>query len=141
MSFCLFAGWHFSFKVEMKGHCVYIPDAILFICRISLLIKHGCESALCLYSGCHCVYMPDVNFVEQSNESASCQYSDVILFICRMAFLFQKALKAHCVYFPDAILCRCRMQLLIKSNESASSLYFGFHFVYMPDVKFVLKKR
>ena len=35
----------------MKVHCVYIPDAILSVLRMSLLNQTRNESALCLYSG------------------------------------------------------------------------------------------
>ena len=44
-----------------KVHCVYMPDAILSICRMVVLFKQeGSDSALCLDAGCHSVYMPDV---------------------------------------------------------------------------------
>ena len=52
-----------------------MPDAIMFICRMSLLIKHAVKM--------HCVYM---------------HYA--ILFIWRMYFCLQEAVKVHCVYMP-----------------------------------------
>ena len=78
MSCYLYAGCHFCFKT-IKVHCVYIPDAILSICRMSLLLKQKpwkiivsiCRMSFCLYAGCH--------------------------------FCIQKTMKMHCVYIPDAI--------------------------------------
>ena len=49
-------------KKTMKVHGVYIPDAISSILRMSLLIQNGSESELCVYSGCHFVYVADVTF-------------------------------------------------------------------------------
>ena len=49
-------------KNTMEIHCVYIPDVILVTCRMLCFCekkhKHH-EIALCLYSECHYVYMPD----------------------------------------------------------------------------------
>ena len=72
-------------------------------------VKQRSESALCIYSGCHCVYVPDVTLASNKN--------------------------IYCVYIPDAILFICRMsRLLNKSRERALCVYSGCHFVYMPDV-------
>ena len=77
------------------------------------LEQKGSESALCLYSGCHSVYVPDVILVSKKN------------------------VKVHCVYIPDAILSIFRMSLLLnKSRESALCLYSGCHSAYMPDIVF-----
>ena len=47
----------------VKVHCVYMPDASLFTCQMSCSLNKCIESALCLYAGYHSVYMPDVLFV------------------------------------------------------------------------------
>ena len=61
---------------KMKVHCVYMPDAILSICRMSRLLCTICESALCLYSGCHSVYMPNVTFDDDDDDDDDdgCKY-------------------------------------------------------------------
>ena len=95
-------------------HCVYFPDAILSICRMLLLLYKGHESGLCLYAGCHFVYMPDVVFAFKT-----------------------KSVKVHCVYIPDVI--RYMPDVTFgnqKGSESALCLYSGCHVVYMPDVTF-----
>ena len=75
----------------MKVHCVYIPDATLSICRMSLLLKQNNEHALCLYSGCHFEYMPDATFDLSELVKGHWDYiPDVILSICRMSLQFNK---------------------------------------------------
>ena len=102
----------------MKVHCVYIPDVILSICRMSLLLTKTNESALCLYAGCLFVYMPDAIFALNIN------------------------VKVHCVYIPDVILSICWMSFwLARGSESALCLHAGCHSVYMPDVTFDFKTR
>ena len=49
-------------RQTLKVHCVHMPDAILSICRMSRLLYKNRKSALCLYAECHSVYMPDVTF-------------------------------------------------------------------------------
>ena len=84
----------------MKVHGVYIPDAISSILRMSLLIQNGSESELCVYSGCHFVYVADVT-------SAS-----------------TKTMNVHCFYIPDANFA------LTKQQESECCLYPDASFVY-----------
>ena len=105
MSLCLYAGCHFVLKNKkaMNVHCDYIPDAILFICRMSSLRTKGNECALCLYSGCHSVYMPDVTFALTNTVQVHCVYMpDNILSVCRMSLSSNKSLKVHCVYMPES---------------------------------------
>ena len=63
----------FALQEKVEVHCVYMPDAILTICRMSLLFQKIMKV--------HCVYMPDA-----------------IQSICRMLLvLTQKTMKVHCV--------------------------------------------
>ena len=141
MSFCLYAGSRFWLKRAMKVHCVYIPDVILSICRMSLLLWKYNESALSLSSGCHFVYIyAGCHFCFNKTLKVNCVYiPDAILFIFLMSLLVQtqwkcivsifrmsycvfagchfcfanKAVKVHCVYIPDVTLSICRMSLLL----------------------------
>ena len=89
MAFCLYAGCLFCFNNAVTMHCVYMPDAILVICRMSLLLNNAVKV--------HCVYMPDA-----------------ILSICRMSLLFNKNRQCelclyvgcHSVYMPDVVCAK-----------------------------------
>ena len=102
----------------MQVHCVYIPDVILTICRMSLLLlNNNIESALCLYAGCHSFYMPDVTFALKTIKLLCVYVSDIVLSMCRMLLLFKNTMRMHCVYIPDVILFICRMTLLLQKNR------------------------
>ena len=142
MPFCLYSGCHFCFKHKnyktkhcvyipdanlsifrmsrllkhvIKMHCVYIPDAILSTLWMSLLLWKDNENALCLYSGCHFVYIPDVTFVSKRQWKWLCLYSG-----------------CYDVYIPDVTSA--------WKNENALCLYSGRYAVYIPDVTSVTKK-
>ena len=119
---CLYAGCHsvympdvtFVFTNAVKVYCVYMPDASLSICRMSCVFEQDRESAMCLYAGCHSVYMPDVTLV---NKSWKC-----IVSICRMSFcLYSGCLccinKIRGSVLSDAILSICRMSLWLNKTQ------------------------
>ena len=89
----------------MKVHCVYMPDAIMFICRMLVLLNKLLDSALFLYAGFHSVYMPDVTGSQQKNRaSALCLYAGCHSVYMPNHFHFKNTMRIHCVYMPNAIL-------------------------------------
>ena len=137
----------------MKVHCVYIPDVIVTISLMWLLFEQHRKNALCLYSGCHYVYMPDVTSAAQKAmkvivsifrmqfciyaanhscletwENALCANSGCyFVYMPDFIFITKTILKVHCVYIPDVILCICRCYLCIHNIVKV-------HCDYSPDV-------
>ena len=95
---------------------------------VTFALTKNKESALCLYSGCHCVYMPDVTLAKTNAMKLHCAHlSDVTVSICRKSRLLNKTTEVHCVYIRDAILSICRMSLVLNKTVEV-------HCVYIPDV-------
>ena len=96
---CLYAGCNFCYDTKaMKVHCVYIPDVIVSICRMTLLLEQKHRKCivyvfrmpLCLYSGCHFCLPRQWTCIVFIFWMSFCLHA-------KCHFWFKKTLNVHCV--------------------------------------------